>query len=47
MRKQFFNKRMALGVAIALTVTGSLSLLTPPHSENLRVNSLFTKNSDF
>ena len=47
MRKQFFNKRMALGVAIALTVTGSLSLLTPPHSENLRANSLFTKNSDF
>lgn len=28
--KKHFNKRIAGGLAIALAVTGSLSLLTPP-----------------
>ena len=30
MKTKFFNKRIAYGLALALTVTNALSLLTPP-----------------
>lgn len=44
--KKHFNKRIAGGLAIALAVTGSLSLLTPPlNSDSPKNISLFSDNS--
>lgn len=47
MRKHFFDKRIVLGVAVAFTVTSSLSLITSLNSDSLGTNTLFPKNSDF
>ena len=48
MKTKFFNKRIAYGLALALTVTNALSLLTPPlKSDNTSSNSFFSKNSEF
>ena len=42
MKTKFFNKRIAYGLALALTVTNALSLLTPPlKSDNTSSNSFF------
>ena len=47
MRKHFFDKRIVLGVAVAFTVTSSLSLITSLNSDSLGTNTLFPKSSDF
>ena len=48
MKTKFFNKRIAYGLALALTVTNALSLLTPPlKSDSTVSNSFFSKNSEF
>ena len=47
MRKHFFDKRIVLGVAVAFTVTSSLSLINSLNSDSLGTNTLFPKSSDF
>ena len=48
MKTKFFNKRIAYGLALALTVTNALSLLTPSlKSDSTASNSFFSKNSEF
>lgn len=48
MRKHFFDKRIVLGVAVALTATSGLSMLTTSlSSENSVLISSFFGNSDF
>ena len=47
MKKYFFNKRMACGLAVALVATGTLSLLTPPlKPDNSGTFPLFSDNSN-
>ena len=48
MKTKFFNKRIVYGLALALTVTNALSLLTPSlKSDSTVSNSFFSKNSEF
>lgn len=47
MKKKLFSKHIAYGVAFALALTGSLSLLTPDRSlSGLGKKTMFLKNSD-
>ena len=47
MKKYFFNKRMACGLAVALVATGTLSLLTPSlKPDNSGTFPLFSDNSN-